>query len=348
MGLSYATLKNISNKFNEYPSGCVLCKENYKPGNPGTFEDIHKKFDNIETNHFEGAKIVLKTILSNHFYVSHTISMTPKAVTLYKPSLNQKDVSLDKLPIKNRLTKCENNDGYKLGVSYTGLKKINKERYPSIYADINSTGDVVANFSHTIGCRLRVKLDTVIKKSSYKYLKATADYRTDSCTITATLVDPSILQLDGVLILQYLQSITTRITMGIEAAINNTSSSLREKRTNIAGALRYSNGFQTLTATVGESALRVCYHHKQSPHLQMGAEFQSNFVRNESKGKILYKVAPTTYDIVFTGFVDSNFLIGAVLEKKLYPIPEASLILSGLFDHKKSNISVGIGLTIEK
>lgn len=354
MGLSYTTIKNLSNEFREYPPGCIPCQINYKPGNPGTFEDLHSKFDSIESKHFEGARLIVKNILSKHFDATHAISMNPKSMTpynKYKNSLNQKALTSDKhsASINNRRKIIhDSDDGYKFGVSYTGLKKVNQERYPQFYGDIKPNGDLVANFSHTLGCRLRVKLDTAIKKNKYESLKATTEYRTDDCTITASVIDPSIIKQEGLLLLQYLQAITTRLAMGFEIALNKQSALVSGKQTNLACAFRYSNGFQTATATVGESALRICYHHKQSHHLQMGVEFQSNFVRNESKTRVLFQVAPPAYDFVFRGFVDSNFLIGAVLEHKLYPIAGATFLMSGLFDHNKSDISVGVGVTVEK
>lgn len=333
MGSSFTTIKNLSNEYKDYPPGCIQCPKNYKPGNPGTFEDLHKKFDNLEVKNFEGARLVVKKILSKHFDATHTLLLNPKAETLYKTLNHKKEVDRE--------------HGYKFGVSYTGLKKVNsEERYPVISGDIKPNGDLNASFVHTIGCRLRVKLSTQIKQNKYEKLKTSMEYRSDDFTFTATLIDPSILKQEGLLLLQYLQSITTRIALGVEIASKMTSNSLEGNQANLAGAFRYSSGFRTLTTTVGQAGLRVCYHHRQSHDLQMGVELQFNFVTKENKAKILYQLNPPAVDWNFRGFFDSKGVIGGVFEKKLYPLPEASLLLSALMDHNKQDVSVGFGLNI--
>lgn len=45
------------------------------------------------------------------------------------------------------------------------------------------------------------------------------------------------------------------------------------------------------------------------------------------------------------GMLDSNWTVGAVLEKKLQPLP-FTLALSGLVNHSKNQSRFGIGLII--
>ena len=325
MGTSYTTIKNLSNEYKDYPTGCVPCPKGNKPGNPGTFEDIHKKFDDLEPKNFEGSKLEIKKILSNHFYAVHTLAMTPKSLSLLGE---------------------EKQDGYKFGASFIGTKRVGyKEKYPVVYGDITPNGNLTANFVHTLGCRFRIKLSTEVKKNKYKNLKATTEYRSDDLTISATLLDPLILKNEGVLLLQLLQSVTSRIALGAEIAYKKKSTP-REEQINFACAVRYSTGFQTLSATFGQAGVRICCHHKQSHQLQMGVEFQANFITNKSKAKLLYHIDVPQADIICKGFIDTNWRVGAVFEKKLYPIPEASLILSCVIDHFEQDVCVGIGLNI--
>lgn len=338
MGSTYTRVKNLSNEYRDYPPGCVPCPKGSTPGNPGTFEDIHKKIDELDPKNFDGARLVLNKILSNHFSVTHTVAMN-STIPMILDALNVKD---------------DENDAYRFAASYTGAKKVGpREKYPLLYGDITPNGTLKAHFVHTLGCRTRIKHSAHVKRNKYTSVKTTLEYRSDDFTVSATLVDPKLLKAEGVVLLQYLQAVTSRITLGAEIACNRTTripGPGTSIGTNIAGAFRYSTGFRTLSATLGEAGIRVSYHHRQSQHLQIGVEVQNNLVTKEVKARLLYRVDVPVADVVFKGFVDSNFAsnfrVGGVFEKKLYPIPEASLALSGLLDHRKQIVSVGIGLSI--
>ncbi|XP_011501122.1 PREDICTED: mitochondrial import receptor subunit TOM40 homolog 1-like [Ceratosolen solmsi marchali] len=331
MGSSCSSINNISTEFKDKPSGCVPCPEGNTPGNPGTFEDIHKKFENLNPKIFEGARILLKKNISEHFYVTHTFNMNSNMKSILLTNQFQKQY------------------GYKFGAFYIGTKQVgNTEKYPVLYGDINPNGHLKATFIHTLGCRYRIKLCTNVKKSKFINSKASIEYRSDDFTLSVTLVDPIIFKQEGTLVLHFLQAITSRITLGVEIAYNAISSSNVGSKTNIAGAFRYSTGFRTISTTVGQAGVHICYHQKQSDQLQMGLEFQSNIIKKLTKFRLLYKLDIPQTNSIFKGFVDSEWKIGAVFEKKLYPIPKASLALSGILDHIEQTLHIGIGLIIEK
>ncbi|XP_014213252.1 mitochondrial import receptor subunit TOM40 homolog 1-like [Copidosoma floridanum] len=301
MGVAYSTLENLSHDYQNYPPGCVPCPEGYKPGNPGTFEEIHKKFDHLESRLFDA----------------------------------------------DQVREEDREQGYRFGASYVGTKRVGpRERYPQLYGDMRPNGDVTANFAHTLGCRCRLKLAAKIKGGRYECIRSTVEYRTDDCTVGVTLVNPVVAKQQGVLVLQYLQAASPRMTLGVELAHNHGSENPGSRRTNWALAYRYSTGFRTLSTTVGQAGVRVCYHHKQSQHLQMGVEHQENFVAGQSKSRLVYRVDAPMAEVVLRGFVDTNWRVGAVFEKRLHPILEGSLLLSAVMDHAKHNISVGVGLNI--
>ncbi|CAB0043884.1 unnamed protein product [Trichogramma brassicae] len=315
-------------EYRNYPPGCVVCPEGVTPGNPGLFEAVHSKLDELNPNTFDGIRLRINKSLSNHFSVNHTISMRPEPSSL-KSFIEDEE------------------DGYKFAASYQGTKRVNRERYPMLYGDITPRGTLRANFVHTLGCRFRVKLSTqVTRNNRYRDLKATAEYRANDATLSATLVDPCLLRREGVLLLQYLQAVTSRIALGAEIAYNRNSNVAGAQQTNIAGALRYSTGFLTISATLGEAGARLCFHQIAGPQLLLGSEFKVNFVKPEAKGTVFYKVVLPRADLVFRAFVDSDWKIGAVFEKQLQPIAESTLLLCAVLDHGKKNMSIGIGLNI--
>lgn len=48
---------------------------------------------------------------------------------------------------------------------------------------------------------------------------------------------------------------------------------------------------------------------------------------------------------LFTGTVDSNWVVGATLEKKLIPLP-LTLALGAFLNHRKNKFQCGFGVTI--
>lgn len=333
MGTQFSRIKNVSTEYKDYPPGCVPCPKGNTPGNPGTFEEIHRKFDTLNPKLFYGVKIIKKIILSKHFDVTHTIGIKSDS-PLFSDD-------------KSQFEKEKQFEGYKFGASYVGTKRVGyTEKYPILNGEILPNGDLTANFIHTLGCRYRIKVSTDVKKCAYKNLKFTTEYRSDDLTLSVTLVDPKILKQEGVLIFHYLQAITPRITLGAEMAYNKIPKFVKDQQTNIALAFRHSTGFHTTSATVSAAGLRLCHHHRQSSNLQMGVELRANFIKADCNARLFYQLDLPKADLIFKGFVDNNWRMGAVFEKKLYPIPEASLMLSALLDHTKQNVSVGIGLNV--
>lgn len=110
--------------------------------------------------------------------------------------------------------------------------------------------------------------------------------------------------------------------------------------------LRYSTGRSTLSATCGTAGVAVCYHLKASRNLQLGIDTETNLRLHDSLATVLFQVDHPRADMVFRGFVNSKWMIGASLEKKLYPIPESSLVISGLLHQKTQRFRVGVGLNI--
>lgn len=324
MGMVHASGKKaeepsvISNDDEE----CIPCVEQQDkgPGNPGSFDDLHKKVKDIYPQNFEGAKLTIKKILSQHFDVTHTITLS--SVT---PS------------------------GYKFGTKYVGMKMVGlNERYPVAEGEITPNGNLTASFVHTIGCRLRYKLSAQIAESKCKASSTSLEYRSNDFTVAVTLANPKFMKWQETVVLHYLQSITSRIALGAEIACLRGSKVPGGQQTVMCVAFRYSTGPTTLSATLGEAGLHVCYHRRASPQLELGVELETNTRTHHSLATIVYQVNVPYADLIFRGIVNSETSVGGVFEKRLYPIAESSLVISGLLNHKKQQFRVGVGLNIGK
>lgn len=180
----------------------------------------------------------------------------------------------------------------------------------------------------------------------YKAFSTGLEYRSDDCTVALTLANPDLFRRHGTMVLHYLQAVTPQITFGTEIACLRDSRIAERQQTMMCAAFRHSTGPTTLSATFGEAGIHVCYHRQASKQLQLGVEIETNTRIHESIGTIVYRVDIPYADFSFRGFVNSETTVGAVFEKKLYPIPEALLVISGFLNHKKHQFRVGIGLNI--
>lgn len=115
----------------------------------------------------------------------------------------------------------------------------------------------------------------------------------------------------------------------------------------MSGAFRYSTGRRTISCVLGEDLLKVSYHHVASKELQLGVAVETDMRSHDSKAEIHYKFDLKQVDAIFHGTINSKTSIGAVIEKKLLPIPGATLLLSAFFNHKNQKLLVGIGLNVE-
>lgn len=297
---------------------CVPCPEGYVPGNPGTFAELHKKVKDLYPAIFEGAKLKVKRCYNDDFHTVHSLtlsSMTPS--------------------------------GYKLSTCYTGPKRVGRfERYPLIVGEIMPNGNLATTFVHTLGCRLRVKHTNQIVKKKFEASSSTIEYRSDEATLSVTMDNPDFAKRTGTLVIHYLQALSNRLTAGTEFAFHRSQLIPGGQESMIALALRYSTGAQTFSATVGNAGLHFCYHHKASQQLQLGVELETNLVTHDSSAGIFYQFDVPHADMVFRGMINTKLTVGGVLEKKLYPVPDSSLLLSDMLNHGTQNFQVGIGLNV--
>ncbi|XP_017116361.1 mitochondrial import receptor subunit TOM40 homolog 1 [Drosophila elegans] len=285
--------------------------------NPGTVEELHKKCKDIQAITFEGAKIMLNKGLSNHFQVSHTINMSNVV-----PS------------------------GYRFGATYVGTKQYSPtEAFPVLLGDIDPSGNLNANVIHQFSARLRCKFASQIQDSKMVATQLTTDYRGSDYTASLTVANPSIFTNSGVIVGQYLQSVTPALALGAELAYQFGPNVPGRQIAIVSAVGRYAVGNSVWSGTLGQSGLHVCYYQKASDQLQIGVEVETSLRMQESVATLAYQIDLPKADLVFRGGIDSNWHISGVLEKRLSPLP-FTLALSGRMNHVKNNFRLGCGLMI--
>ncbi|KAH8252258.1 hypothetical protein KR038_000532 [Drosophila bunnanda] len=286
--------------------------------NPGTIEELHKKYKDIQPNTFEGAKIILYKSLSNHFQVSHSLHLSQTV-----PS------------------------GYRFCATYVGTKQGDTtdtaEGFPVILGDIDSLGNLNANVIHQISPRLRWKFAAQIQDTKMAATQLSTDYRGSDFTATLSIANPSVFTNSVMIVGQYLQSMTPSLALGTELAYQCGPHVPGRQVSQVSVAARYGAENSVLSGTLGQSGLHACYYQKANDELQIGVELQTSLRLQDSVATLAYQIDLPKADLVFKGAIDSNWLISGVLEKRLSPLP-FTLALCGSINHAKNNFRLGCGL----
>ncbi|KAF7282271.1 mitochondrial import receptor subunit TOM40 homolog 1-like [Rhynchophorus ferrugineus] len=295
----------------------VKASEEVTIENPGPLEEIHTKCKNVFPTCFEGARVMLTRGLSNHFQISHTLNMS--SVT---PS------------------------GYRFGATYVGTKQISpSEVYPILLGDIDPTGNLNATIIHQIQPKLQAKFGAQVQNSKFQVGQLTLNYRGSDYTASMTVANPDIISNSGVVVLHYLQAVTSKLALGAELAYQKGPGVPGGEIALLSAATRYATENYQVSGTLGVSGVHLCYYQKASKQLQIGVELEVNNRVQESVASIGYQVDLPKSEVVFKGHIDSNWSVGAVLEKKLSPLP-FTLAISGLMNHQKNNFRLGVGVLI--
>jgi len=285
--------------------------------NPGTIEDLHKKCKDVMPTNFEGAKLMIQKGLSSHFQVSHTINLSSTT-----PS------------------------GYKFGATYVGTKQLSPtEAFPVVLGDIDPSGNMNANIIHQFTPNIRCKFGSQIQDNKIAAAQLTTDYKGSDFTASLTLANTDLINESGVAVAHYLQSVTKNLALGGELAYQYGRAVPGGEIAVISAAARYQNGLSTWSGTAGLAGVHVCYYRKASDQLQFGVEVETNFRVQEAVGTFGYQIDLPKADLVFRGMLDTNWNVGAVLEKRLLPLP-FTLAISGHLNHIKNQHRLGIGMII--
>lgn len=290
---------------------------NISDKNPGTIEDLHKKCKDVFPGVFEGCRLVVNKVLSNHFQISHSVIMSS-----LQPS------------------------GYRFGATYVGTKQISPmEAYPILLGDIDPSGNMNANIIHQFNSNLRTKFFAQVQDNRYMATQLTADYKGLDYTASVTLGNTDILNGSGVTVLHYLQNVAPSLALGAEMAYQYGPQVPGGELAIFSVAGRYTGKNYVVSGTLGSASLHACYYRKENENIQVGVEVETNLRLGESVCSLGYQVDLPKGNLVFRGMVDSNWTVGAVLEKKLAPLP-FTLNLSGMINHTKGQSRFGIGLII--
>lgn len=282
--------------------------------NPGTFEECHRKCKEVFPVQMEGVRLVVNKGLSNHFQVSHTVTLSTLG-----------------------------DSGYRFGATYVGSKQTGPgESFPVLVGDMDNTGSVNAQIIHQLTGRIRSKVAMQTQQHKFVNWQCDAEYRGDDFTASVTLGNPDILVGSGIIVAHYLQSLSSSLVLGGELVYHRRPG---EEGTVTSLVGRYTGSNYVATLTVGGAGAHASYYHKANDQLQVGVEFEASTRMQDTSVSFGYQLDVPKANLLFKGSLDSNWVVGATLEKKLLPLP-LSLALGAFLNHRKNKFQCGFGVTI--
>ncbi|XP_047461950.1 mitochondrial import receptor subunit TOM40B [Mugil cephalus] len=282
--------------------------------NPGAFDECHRKCKEVFPMQMEGVRLVVNKGLSNHFQVNHNV-----------------------------LLSTTGDSTYRFGATYVGLKQTGPaEFFPVMVGDIDNSGSLNAQIIHQVTSRIRSKVAFQTQQQKFVNWQGDAEFRGKDFTATVTLGNPDVLVGSGIVVTHYLQSITPALALGGELVYHRRPG---EEGTVMSLVGRYTGNNYIATLTLGAAGAHASYYHKANDQLQVGVEFEASARMQDTSVSFGYQLDVPKANLQFKGSVDSNWVVGATLEKKLLPLP-LSLVLCSFLNHRKNKFQCGFGVTI--
>uniref|UniRef100_A0A8C5NDM5 Mitochondrial import receptor subunit TOM40 homolog n=1 Tax=Gouania willdenowi TaxID=441366 RepID=A0A8C5NDM5_GOUWI len=282
--------------------------------NPGGFDECHRKCKEVFPMQMEGVRLTVNKGLSNYFQVNHTVLLSTNA-----------------------------DSSYRFGATYVGTKQTGPaEFFPVMVGDMDNSGSLNAQIIHQISSRIRSKVAFQTQQHKFMNWQGDAEFRGEDFTATVTLGNPDLLVGSGIIISHYLQSITPSLALGGELVYHHRPG---EEGAVMSLVSRYTGDNYIATLTLGSSGAHASYYHKANEQLQVGVEFEASTRMQETSVSLGYQLDVPKANLLFKGSVDSNWVVGATIEKKLLPLP-LSLVLCSFLNHRKNKFQCGFGITI--
>ncbi|XP_045528045.1 mitochondrial import receptor subunit TOM40 homolog 1-like [Pieris brassicae] len=139
--------------------------------------------------------------------------------------------------------------------------------------------------------------------------------------------------------LHYLQAITEQLSLGAEIVARGHTAEI----TSASGAGRWAVDDHTLSATLGNRGLDLCYARTIKPFLTVAALLEVGFSVKRAVATLAYEWRLDEWSV--RGSVDSDGLVGATLQRALGgKNSQMSCAISALLNHPNNKFRLGFGI----
>lgn len=284
---------------------------------PLLFEDLHRRVKELQPMVWDGIRLALNKPLSPHLQLSHTVSMGMI------------------------------NSSYKFSANYMGTKQVSPiESYPVLASEIQCDGQLNANLIHLINPRLKAKLVGSFARNMCTGSQASLDYKGDNFTTSLTAANIDLINNSGILVGHLLHRVSKSVSIGPEVVVQYGQ---QNNQLRMISQLSFGGRFDAdkyhVDATLSMGGAHISCYQKANENLHFGAELMTDRSLNQSNAGFYYQYDLSKAHATFKGSIDTAWNVGAVIEKRFFPLPVA-LSLSAVLNHPKNSTTVGIGLTV--
>ncbi|XP_060679483.1 mitochondrial import receptor subunit TOM40B-like isoform X2 [Hemiscyllium ocellatum] len=232
---------------------------------------------------------------------------------------------------------------YHFNATYSGTQQAGPgESFPLLVGEMDSSGSLNAQCVLLLAERIRAKAAFQTQQDKFLTWQFDSEYRGDNFTASVTLGNPDIINESAIVVGHFLQSVTQNLVLGGEIVYH--------RRPNEEGAIltlagKYATPQWIATLNIGRGGAHVSYYHRANDQVQVGVEFEASSQTRETAFSFGYQLDLPQAKMVFRGSLDSNWVVGGVLEKKLAPLP-LTFALGAFMDHMKGKFQYGFSVTV--
>ncbi|KAJ3353897.1 translocase of outer mitochondrial membrane [Allomyces javanicus] len=301
---------------------------------PGKFEELHRKAQFVFTTHhmFDGLKVDIGKGMSPTFQVNHAFHLGSQA----QPN------------------------------SYTFGAVVAEDAQNMMHGMIETDGSLTGRMSYGLTKALTAKANIQFStEQDQAMLQAEADYAGRDYAANLKVVNPSPVDATGIVVASYLQSVTPKLALGVEAVLQRPIPGIEDA--GMSFAARYTlprfhldalpamspqdivpeqpTADPVLTATYQSAgALHLTYVHPVSSKVELASEAQMVVTPRGREGVGAVAAKYEFRQSTFRTQIDTNGRVSSVLEQRMGPM---AFLLAGEIDHVKGAARFGFGLHME-
>uniref|UniRef100_A0A3B5KTC7 Translocase of outer mitochondrial membrane 40 homolog, like n=1 Tax=Xiphophorus couchianus TaxID=32473 RepID=A0A3B5KTC7_9TELE len=254
---------------------------------------------------------------------------------VFPTQVNGVRLVLNKALSKHFQLSSTEDSGYRFGTVFVGSGQAGPaEFYPVLVGDVDSSGSLNAQVIHRVTDRIRSKVVfQQTHQQTFVTWKADTEFRGEDFTAAVAFTNPDVLD-DS----HYLQSVTPALAMGGHLVYRRRPG---DEASFLSLVGRYTSNFVG-ALTLGWASVQASYYHRASDKLQLGVELETGAFLEDSSVTFGYQLDVPEANLQFK-VINSNWVVGATLEKKLLPLP-LSLVLCSFLNHQKNKFHCGFGV----
>lgn len=232
---------------------------------------------------------------------------------------------------------------YYFGVIYVGIKQLSFiEVFFVLVGDMDNSGSFNVQVIYQLGFGFRFKMVIQIQQLKFVNWQVDGEYWGFDFIVVVILGNLDVFVGLGIFVVYYFQSIMFCLVLGGELVYYWW---FGEEGIVMFLVGKYILNNWLVMVMLGQVGMYVIYYYKVSDQLQVGVEFEVSIRMQDISVFFGYQLDLFKVNFFFKGFVDSNWIVGVMLEKKFLFL--FLILVFGVFlNYCKNKFQCGFGFII--